>query len=67
MAKNEAPRSAGVKNAVASVAAAKTATRPRTVDAKRQSVDAIMMDGPMMLRMSTFKSVRGDDQPRIHA
>ena len=32
-----------------------------------QSAAAAMIDGPMMLRMSTFRSQRGDDQPRIHA
>ena len=60
-------RTIGVTSVTASMAAVNASSRPFTVRSAPQIAAAAMIEGPMMLRMSTFRSDRGEDQPSTHA
>ncbi len=57
----------GERSVTASVAAENASNRPFTVVSAPHIAAAAMMDGPMMLRMSTFRRNRAADQPSTHA
>jgi hypothetical protein len=54
--RNGVTRTSGVTNAMAIVAAANATARERVERKAPQSAPAAEIDGPMMFRMSTFRS-----------
>ena len=63
-----ARETSGVTNAITAVATAKIQTRCAAVRPARHRSAATTIEGPMMLRMSTFSRSDGEwDQPRIQA
>jgi hypothetical protein len=60
-------RTTGVRNAIPSATAPQAIQRARVDVNAPHTAAAATMDGPMMLRMSTLRSVRGAPHPSIQA